>query len=33
MTHVGKMKVMAEAVKRAMNALVSILMDGLHDLL
>jgi hypothetical protein len=32
-THVGKMKVTAEVVKRAMDALVSILMDGLHDLL
>jgi hypothetical protein len=27
------MKVTAEAVKRVMDALVSILMDGLHDLL
>jgi hypothetical protein len=33
MTHVGKMKVTAEAMKSAMDALVSILMDGLHDLL
>jgi hypothetical protein len=27
------MKITAEAVKRAMDALVSILMDDLHDLL
>jgi hypothetical protein len=33
MTHVGKIKVVAEAVKCAMDALLSILMDGLHDLL
>jgi hypothetical protein len=33
MMHVGEMKVAAEAVKRTMDALVSILMDGLHDLL
>jgi hypothetical protein len=33
MMHVRRMKVAVEAVKRAMDALMSILMDGLHDLL